>query len=99
MQTVETRTTVKISYSEAEMEVMQTRNINALEKLDRLIHLQQPKFELTGLTLYYVLAKILDTEMRERKTCFVSLVDQVVHFASEQEKNYPIHFEMAARLN
>ena len=99
MQTIETKTTLTISYNEAQIEVLQTRNTNALDKLERLMTLQHPKFDLTSLTLYYVLAKVLDNEMRERDSCFVSLLEQVVAFASEQEKNYPMHLEIAARLN
>ena len=53
------------------------KNIEAMQKISKIVYLMHPKFDLTTAITYFVMAKVLDIEMRERNVCFVSLIKQV----------------------
>jgi hypothetical protein len=96
MQSMETKTTVHISYSETDKETLMAKNLEAMEKISRIVYLMHPKFDLTAAITYYVMSKVLDAEMRERNVCFVSMLKQVEEFAHEQEERFPVHIEILA---
>ena len=98
MQSMETKTTVHISYNETDKATLMAMNLESMEKISRIVYLMHPKFDLTSAIIYYVMSKVLDIEMRERNVCFVSLIKQVEQFAIEQEKAFPAHMEMLAEL-
>jgi len=74
------------------------KNMEALEKISKIVYLMHPKFDLTSAIIYYVMAKVLDIEMRDRNICFVSLIKQVEVFANEEENEFPAHMEMLSEL-
>ena len=94
MQNMETKTTVHISYNERDKAVLMERNMEAMHKIERVVYLMHPKFDLTAAVMYYSMSKVLDIEMRDKNVCFVSLLKMVEEFAASQEGFYPVGIEM-----